>query len=128
MEGGLQIAYDGDCPFCTAYVRILRLRESVGSVRLVSARSQDPFIHELRQKGFDLDQGFVAKMGGRYYYGADCLNFLSLLSSPYGFWNRLMALLFRHPRFANVMYPVLRASRNAALFLAGRERIHQNLN
>lgn len=123
-DNGLQIAYDGECPFCSAYVRVLRLRDSIGTVRLINARSDDPFIAEIRAKGFDLNEGFVAKMGGRYYHGAECLHLVSMLSSPYGFWNRLLAFFFRHEWIASFMYPILRAGRNTALFLLGRKKIN----
>jgi predicted DCC family thiol-disulfide oxidoreductase YuxK len=122
-DQGLQIAYDGECPFCSAYVRVLRLRESIGKVELINARSDHPFIRDVRDRGFDLDEGFVARMGGRYYHGAECLHLLSMLSSPYGFWNRLMAFFFRHEWLARFMYPVLRAGRNTALFMLGKSRI-----
>jgi hypothetical protein len=36
----LLIVYDGACPFCNAYVSLLRLRESM-QVELLSARSND---------------------------------------------------------------------------------------
>ena len=32
------IVYDGDCPFCSRYVKLVRLREALGSVDLVNAR------------------------------------------------------------------------------------------
>ena len=33
------IIYDGDCVFCSHYVRFVRLRETVGPVALIDARS-----------------------------------------------------------------------------------------
>ncbi|CAN0407117.1 unnamed protein product, partial [Scytosiphon promiscuus] len=35
------IVYDGECPFCSQYVKMLRIHESVGTVRLIDARSSD---------------------------------------------------------------------------------------
>lgn len=120
---GLQVAYDGECPFCTRYVRLLRLKESVGPVSLIDARSDDPFVAEVRAQGYDLNEGFVGKYGGRFYHGADCLHLVSMLSSSSGFWNRTMAWVFRHERLARVLYPFLRAGRNTALFLLGKKQI-----
>ncbi len=34
----LSILYDGQCPFCRRYTDLLRLRQSVGEVRLVDLR------------------------------------------------------------------------------------------
>ena len=64
-EPGAWIVYDGDCPFCSRYVQMVRLREAVGPVRLVNAREGGPLVEEARRAGFDLDAGMVLKMGGK---------------------------------------------------------------
>ena len=38
------LVYDGDCPFCSAYVRFVRLRDAVGTVHLVDAREGGPVV------------------------------------------------------------------------------------
>jgi predicted DCC family thiol-disulfide oxidoreductase YuxK len=119
------VIYDGQCPFCSTYVRFARLRETVGPVELVDARSGGPVIEELVSAGLDLDEGMLLKYGGRVYQGADCLNMLSVLSSHSGLINRLMALVFAHPEVARLAYPMLRAGRNATLRLLGRKRINE---
>ena len=123
---GAVIIYDGQCPFCSAYVRFARLRKAVGPVETVDARSGGPVVEEAINAGFDLNEGMVLKYGGRLYHGADCLNMLSLLSSRSGFFNRLAALSFAQPDVARMAYPVLRAGRNATLRLLGRRRIEQS--
>ncbi len=122
---GAVLVYDGQCPFCSTYVRFVRLREAVGPVELVNARSGDPRVQEVVSAGLDLDEGMVLKYGGRLYHGADCLNMLSLLSSRSGLFNRLIAFAFAQPDVARLAYPVLRAGRNATLKLLGRERIQK---
>ena len=119
------VIYDGQCPFCSTYVRFARLRETVGPVELVDARSGGPVIEELVSAGLDLDEGMLLKYGGRLYHGADCLNMLSVLSSHSGLINRLMALVFARPEVARLAYPMLRAGRNATLRLLGRKRIKE---
>ena len=32
------IAYDGECPFCSAYLQMVRLRDAVGPVALINVR------------------------------------------------------------------------------------------
>ena len=81
--------YDGDCPFCSRYVQMVRLREAVGPVRLVNAREGGPLVEEARRAGFDLDAGMVLKMGGRLYFGDACVQRLALLSTPVGSFNRI---------------------------------------
>ena len=38
------IAYDDDCPFCTAYVERARLQESVGHVHLYDVRQNEEIL------------------------------------------------------------------------------------
>lgn len=117
------LIYDGDCPFCSRYVRYLRLKEAVGDLRLVDARQGGPEVEAARAEGVDLDQGMLLRLGGVDYHGADCLNRLALMSSSSNLFNRVNAALFRSPRLSALGYPVLRAGRNLALRLLGRPRL-----
>jgi predicted DCC family thiol-disulfide oxidoreductase YuxK len=117
------IVYDGECPFCSSYVRLLRLRESIGPVALVNARDEAPAVEEARSHGLDLDEGMAMKYQGRWYHGDDCIHMLALLSSRSGLANRLMAWLFRSPARAHILYPWMRAGRNITLKLLGRQPI-----
>ena len=119
------IVYDGQCPFCSRYVKLVRLRESLGEVRPVNAREGGPIVEELQRAGVDLDEGMALKLDGRLYHGHDCLHMLALLSTPSSAFNRVNAALFRSPRAARLLYPVLRAGRNTALRLLGRSKIRE---
>lgn len=121
---GAVIVYDGECPFCSRYVKMVRLRESLGAVRLVNARdSDDPLVEELKAAGIDLDEGMVLKLDDRLYHGDDCVHMLAMLSTPVGLFNRLNGAVFRSKAASRMLYPVLRSGRNAVLFLLGRRRI-----
>jgi predicted DCC family thiol-disulfide oxidoreductase YuxK len=118
------LIYDGECPVCSAYVTYVRFRESVGRVQLVNARSAREWFDRVQAQGLDLDEGMVLVYGGRFYHGADCIHMLALLSTPSGVFNRLNAAIFRRPRLARWLYPVLRAGRNMLLRILGRSRIN----
>jgi predicted DCC family thiol-disulfide oxidoreductase YuxK len=117
------LVYDGECPFCSRYVRYVRLRTAVGKLHLVNAREGGPLVDEMVQAGLDLDEGMVLKMGGRYYHGADCIHALALLSSGSDAFNRINAAIFRSSALARALYPILRAGRNAVLRGLGRTKI-----
>jgi predicted DCC family thiol-disulfide oxidoreductase YuxK len=117
------IAYDGECPFCSVYVRLTRLRASAGPLELIDARSGHPALDEIRQAGLDINQGMVVRHQGRLYHGADAMHVMSLLSTRSSFFNGIMALMFTNERVARVLYPVLRAGRNLTLRLMGRKLI-----
>lgn len=120
----LVLVYDKDCPVCDAYCRLVRLREAAGTLRLVNAREGGPLLDELTARGLDVDEGMVLIAGEEVYYGADAMHALSLLSSRSGLFNRINYHVFRSPRLAAALYPVLRAARGLLLRLLGRTRIN----
>ncbi|MCB1670928.1 MAG: DCC1-like thiol-disulfide oxidoreductase family protein [Gammaproteobacteria bacterium] len=114
------IYYDGDCPFCDRYARLLKLQESAGTVYLRNLREHDEARHWLEQQGFDLDEGMVVELDGRRLAGADAVHALALLSTPSGVFNRLNRVLLGSPILSSFIYPLLRAGRWLVLFLLGR--------
>jgi hypothetical protein len=117
---GIQIAYDGECPFCTGYVRLLRLRQAVGHVELINARDAHPFVEEIVAAGLDLNEGMVAKYDGRLYHGHECVHLLSTLSEPDRMSSGILGGIFGSQRRARLFYPYMRAGRNLALRILGR--------
>jgi predicted DCC family thiol-disulfide oxidoreductase YuxK len=117
------LLYDGECPFCRSYIHFLRLRESIGPVRLIDARQDTPERKQVADAGLDLDEGMVLHLEGQLYHGAACLNRLSLMSTGSGFINGLFAKLFTAEARARRWYPWLRGGRNLALRLLGRKQI-----
>jgi predicted DCC family thiol-disulfide oxidoreductase YuxK len=120
---GIVIVYDGDCPVCSRYVTMIRLRESVGSVALINARDGGEYVQKVRDLGLDLNEGMVAFYGGRVYHGADCVNLLAMLGSDSGVMNQLHSLLFKNASVARLSYPAMRFGRNTLLTVLGRSRI-----
>jgi predicted DCC family thiol-disulfide oxidoreductase YuxK len=119
--GEIWFVYDGDCPVCTYAARALRIRDSVGSLHLLDARTgrDHPLIQRITAAGLDLDEGMVIAFCDRFYHGADALQMMGLLGSSYGWFNRLNAMLFRSPVVARCAYPLMRAGRNLLLRLRG---------
>jgi predicted DCC family thiol-disulfide oxidoreductase YuxK len=122
------LLYDGECPFCSRYVRHVRLREAIGPITLANAREHAALVEEVRRLGFDVDTGMVLKLDGNYYHGADCIHALALLTTPSGWFNRLNSLVFKSSTAAKVLYPVLRTGRNLTLRLLGRGRLQPSLD
>jgi predicted DCC family thiol-disulfide oxidoreductase YuxK len=117
------LIYDGECPFCSRFARLTKLRETVGPLRLIDARSAAAEVAAARRRGFVLDEGMLLRLDGRDYAGADCLQRLALLSSRSTLFNRLNYALLRSPSVSRWSYPLLRFGRNAALRLLGRRKL-----
>ena len=118
------LVYDGECPVCNAYVRVVRFKKAAGNIELVNARDGGRIVDRIVDEGLDLDEGMVLWYGGRYYHGADCIHMLALLSSSSGILNRMNATIFRSRIAAKYLYPVLRFGRNTLLKILGRSPLH----
>ena len=120
------LIYDGDCPFCSNYIRLVKLREAVGPIRLINARDGGPEVREATRQGFDLNEGMLFVLNGHHYHGADCINRLALLSTGSGLFNGITAAAFRSPALSRALYPVLRAGRNLTLRLLRRRPLTES--
>ena len=120
------LVYDGECPFCNAFVKRLRIEESLGELELVDAREQPDVVASLRERGLDVDEGMVLTLDGRSYHGDEALQRLALMSTRFGIFNRVNAWAFSNPTISRLAYPVLRAGRNLALRLLRRGRIQDS--
>ncbi|WP_144631479.1 DCC1-like thiol-disulfide oxidoreductase family protein [Bordetella genomosp. 13] len=118
-DGDIWLVYDGECPLCRTYCKVVRIREAAGRLHLVDARQPGPLMDEITAAGLDIDQGMVLKMGDRLYYGADAIHMLTLLSTPSGLFNRISYLFFGSERAASISYPISKAVRNVVLKVMG---------
>ncbi|MBX2823549.1 MAG: DUF393 domain-containing protein [Gammaproteobacteria bacterium] len=124
MSDEILLVYDRECPACDHYCRLVRIRESVGELKLVNARDDHPVMAEITAAGLDIDDGMVLKVGSQLYYGADAITALALMGSDSGWFNRLNFLVFRSARVASILYPVLAACRGLLLKILRKTRIN----
>ena len=97
------LIYDKQCPACDYYCQIIRIRESVGNLRILDARESSEAMHEVTAAGLDIDQGMVLKMGGELYYGPDAIHALALIGSRSGVFNRLNYWVFRSKALSRIL-------------------------
>jgi predicted DCC family thiol-disulfide oxidoreductase YuxK len=112
----LLIVYDGACPFCTAYVSLLSLRERM-QVELLSARSADERVDEFLALGYRLDDGMLIQLDDMIHVGADAMHQLAIISNHHGLFNRMQRFVFSRKWLAHVLYPLLRLGRRLVLLI-----------
>lgn len=117
------IIYDGDCVFCQNYVRFMRLRETIGPVELLDARSGDPRVERYWRDGYNLNEGMLFVHKGGVHHGAEAVRILAALSSPDALWSRLNGLVFSNGTAAALLYPLLKLGRRATLLARGKRLI-----
>lgn len=121
------IIYDKECPACNNYCQIVRIRENIGALKIINARDDSKIMDEITEKGMDIDQGMVLKMGSNYYYGSDAIYMLASMSSRSDVFNRLNFWFFKSKMLSRIFYPILRYFRNLLLKILGKSKIN-NLN
>ncbi|MDA0782664.1 MAG: DCC1-like thiol-disulfide oxidoreductase family protein [Rickettsiales bacterium] len=122
----MYIVYDGECPFCSRYVRLLRLKETGGVVKIIDARTlsnDSDIIKKIHEKGYTLDEGMALIIDDDVYHGDECIHKLALMSTSANWFNRFNRFVFKSRRISKVLYPVLRSGRNFALLLLGKKKI-----
>lgn len=107
----LRIVYDGQCPFCSRYAQLVRLREGF-DVHLIDARREQ---ETAASYNLDLNEGMVVDLDGAVHHGAEAISLLSRLSGRPG--------PLSSPTIARLVYPGLRLGRRVALRLLGRKQI-----
>ena len=118
------LVYDKECPACDRYCQIVRIRESVGDLKIIDAREASDVLGEITEQGMDIDQGMVLKMGGQLYYGAEAIHALALISSRSGIFNRFNYWVFKSRTLSAILYPILRSLRNLLLKILGKSKIN----
>ncbi|MEX0923392.1 MAG: DCC1-like thiol-disulfide oxidoreductase family protein [Rhodovibrionaceae bacterium] len=115
----LRVVYDGECPFCSNYVKLTRLKADF-AVELVDARREP---EKAMRYGLDLNEGMVADLNGNVYHGADAVWLLSGLSNKTGLGNWVLASVFSSRTAARLFYPILRMGRSLTLKILGKPRL-----
>lgn len=118
----MRILYDGECPFCSSYVRFARLQKAVGRVELLDAREEAELVEAYAAQGFPIDEGMIVDTGEAVYFGGDAVWAINALASP----NPALRLMSGRA-FLKWVYPALRFGRNSVIRLLGKQPIRSSL-
>jgi predicted DCC family thiol-disulfide oxidoreductase YuxK len=126
---GVWLVYDGECPLCQSTAKFFRLKEAKGTLHLLDARSDPnhPILHQIKQRGLNLDEGFVIVDDGVYYHGKSALRYLSDIGKDRHWFTHAIGL-FRSEFMANVFYPLMRGTRNFLLRIRSVPKIDNLIN
>lgn len=113
-----RVLYDGECPFCARYVAMARLRDRLGEIELIDARTRPDLVERFKAQGLPLDDGMIVETPDAVYFGGDAVWAINALLSRNPLLNAVSGRAML--RFA---YPALRFGRNSVLRLLGRKPI-----
>lgn len=125
MAEDIWFVYDGECPICQMGAALYTVRQSVGKLHTVNARTEKghPVYREVNAAGLDLDRGMVIKYRDRLYQGEEALHVMAALGADSGWFNKVNNRLFRHKALARLCYPFMRGARDVALAVKGSGKI-----
>ncbi len=124
-EAAVTVIYDGECPVCRNYSQAVTIAQTAGGLETINARDGGALVDDVLARGFDLDEGFVVRIGDEFYHGAEAMHRLALISGQNGLLNRLNYWVFRSPTRSKWLYPGLRLGRNTLLALLGKSKFSQ---
>lgn len=122
----IQIVYDQECPFCSDFVRILRIKSVGNEVEMINARETSSEIISKLSEKYNLDDGMIVILDGTEYYGDRAAHILSILSTTNAFRGKLYQLILRNKRIASFAYPVLVILRKLYFKLIGKKLINED--
>jgi predicted DCC family thiol-disulfide oxidoreductase YuxK len=114
----MRVLYDGECPFCANYVAMARLRERVGEVELIDARTRPDLVAAHKEAGRPIDEGMIVETPDAVYFGGDAVWAINALLSTNPVLNALSGRAM-----LKFVYPALRFGRNTVLRIMGRKPI-----
>lgn len=115
------LLYDGECPVCSAYVAMSRLRELHPRLKVLNARSEPALVAELRGRGYEINEGMVLCLDGVIHFGPEATRMIALLGRSFASpWRRTALGLIGTAPWARALYPWLNRARGALLRLLRR--------
>lgn len=121
----IYFVYDGECPICQMGASLYKVRQSVGELKTVDARTEKdhPVMQEVNQARLNLDEGMVIKYNDQLYQGESALHLMATLGADSGWFNHVNNTLYKSKTLAKLSYPFMKGARNVALKLKGAGKI-----
>ena len=116
------ILYDGDCPVCSNWIAMSRLRKIDKGVAVLDARQHPDLVAKFRSQGREINKGMIVQLPDRTLYGAVAMQFIAAAGVPSGVVSRAILATFRLDK-VRVIYPVLVFLRGILLRLLGKPLI-----
>lgn len=110
--------YDGECPICQMGAHLFKIRQNLGVLHTVDARSEKnhPIIKEVNDAQLNLDFGMVLKYEGKLYQGDEALVVMVNIGDEKDVFNSVNRALFRFKTLSKLCYPFMKIARDIIIF------------
>jgi hypothetical protein len=100
------------------------LRRLYPALRVMSARTEPELVAELRDAGYEINEGMVLSLDGAIHFGADATHTIAVLGqTSRSRWRRAALAGIGTAPWARRLYPWLNRARGLLLRLLGRKPI-----
>jgi len=123
MKKKIEIYYDGDCPFCTQFVVLSKLKKEY-EVSLYNLRNVPDKVNEFKEKSYDVNEGMIVIFDNEIYFGHKAVYLITNLSDKKFFLSKIYKTFFFNLTVTKYFYPILRFFRNITLKILGRKKIN----
>ncbi len=117
------LLYDGECPVCSRFVAMARLRHAAPNIQVLNARQQPALVAHFLDAGMNVNDGMIIRVNDVVYYGDDALVMISSLGDGDSLFSKLMLKLFSSPRLSRHIYPTPVRGRKLLLRLLGKTEL-----
>ena len=119
LKQKLTLYYDKQCPFCSKYANLLKLKENF-EITLKDARQNLSEISSICEK-LDINDGFIVVYKNHCFQGSKALAFLNSAVDKDTFLGKLH-FIFRYDNiFSKILYNVLFILRKIILFVLRKD-------
>jgi len=105
MKKKIEIYYDGDCPFCTQFVLLSKLKKEY-EVSINNLRNVPDKVKEFKEKLYDVNEGMVVIFDNEVYFGHKAVYLMTKLSDKN--LNQPLSLKSRKYSFKNTIRKVIK--------------------
>lgn len=126
MTNKIYFVYDGKCPLCQMGASLYKIKQSVGELETIDARSQHDhqIMQEVNEAGLNVDEGMVIKYQDKLYQGEEALHLMATLGADTDLFNKINNQLYKNKTIAKLSYPFMKVARNVALKFKGVGKIN----
>ncbi|MDN5086592.1 hypothetical protein ACOL21_07535 [Aliarcobacter butzleri] len=118
----LIIYYDGECPFCNEYTKVIKLKSDY-KVFIRNARDYNKRMKVYCNQGFDINEGMIVVFDDKVSHGAEAVHLLNKLSTKSTFKEWIIDLFSRNLFFLKyIFYPTVKFIRKVILIIKNKEK------
>ena len=121
MSDKILFIYDGECPFCNHFAKLLELKSSLAEFEILDGRKNLAILSRLYKQGYDLNKGAILIKNEDILHGADAINWIcSEISEPSDSLLEALRIIFTSNKRTNILFPFLLWARRLSLTIKGK--------